>query len=36
MKAANEGAYYTDMFRWLLLEMWMRSAFADVQGPVAA
>jgi asparagine synthase (glutamine-hydrolysing) len=27
LDATNEGAFRTDVFRWLLLEMWMRSAF---------
>jgi asparagine synthase (glutamine-hydrolysing) len=27
LDATNEGAFRTDVFRWLLLELWMRSAF---------
>lgn len=28
LDATNEGAFYTDVFRWLLLELWMRSTFS--------
>jgi hypothetical protein len=27
LDATSEGAYYTDVFRWLLLELWMRATF---------
>ncbi len=26
LDATDEGAFYTDVFRWLLLELWMRAA----------
>jgi asparagine synthase (glutamine-hydrolysing) len=34
MATSREGAYYTDVFRWLLLELWMRAVFRDA--PAAA
>jgi asparagine synthase (glutamine-hydrolysing) len=27
LDATSEGAFYTDVFRWLILELWMRSMF---------
>jgi len=35
ISATGETAYYTDLFRWYIVEMWMRHAFGD-NSPLAA
>lgn len=35
LASSREGAYYTDVFRWLLLELWMRAAFRDAPAPAS-